>query len=76
MKESINKKAPFFGQHMTEARTKAGLSQAQLARKMGLPVSKIDHYENRCPNPPMKFILRISTVLNVSLTDLLKEDKK
>ena len=75
MKKPTNIKAPFFGENLAEARTKANLTQAKLADKLGLPVKAIDHYEHRCPNPPLTFVMRVSRILNVSITNLLKENK-
>ena len=75
MVRPTNKEAPFFGQCLAKARANANLTQAQLAEKLGLSVKTIDHYERRCPNPTLKFVMRVSKILNVSIVNLLQEDK-
>lgn len=70
------KEAPEFGKRLAKIRNAMGITQAQLAEKLGLSVKTIDHYERRCPNPSIKFVKRISEILDISVSELLGENKK
>jgi putative transcriptional regulator len=54
-----------FGQHMRALRGEAGLSCAELARKAGVPVSTLRHWENGRGFPGVPAFLRLAEVLGV-----------
>ncbi|MBK6722974.1 MAG: helix-turn-helix transcriptional regulator [Acidobacteria bacterium] len=65
------KEAPFFGKRLSAVRRSKGLTQQQLADKLGIKRSLIDYYETRSPNPALDFIERSAAALEVSVAELL-----
>lgn len=55
------------------ARVVAGLTQAELAKKVGVSASLITHIERRKACPSLGTLSRISRVLNVSLDELAQD---
>ena len=62
------------GQRIKEARKKAGLTQAELAEKLGVSSSFIAQYENDLRNPKPDTLQRIATALDISVNRLLFSD--
>lgn len=56
------------------ARTRAGLTQAQLAKEVGVTRQTINLIENGRYNPTLKLCLAICHRLNASLDELFWED--
>jgi len=65
------REAPRFGQRLAAVRRNKGLTQTQLAERMGTNQKMIDYYERRSPNPALDFIERAAVALEVSVADLL-----
>jgi transcriptional regulator with XRE-family HTH domain len=65
------KEPPFFGQRLSAVRRSKGMTQQQLADKLGVKRSLIDYYETRSPNPALDFIERAAAALEVSVAELL-----
>lgn len=65
------KEAPFFGKRLSAVRRSKGLTQQQLADRLGIKRSLIDYYETRSPNPALDFIERAAAALEVSVAELL-----
>jgi len=65
------KDAPLFGQRLAAVRRSKGLSQRELADRIGVTRELIDYYERRSPNPALDFIERAAQALEVSVADLL-----
>ena len=57
-----------------ELRLAAGLTQEQLAKKMGLDQGAISHWERGKNNPLRKYHKKLAKVLGVTVDDLLKEE--
>lgn len=57
---------------LREIRQKRGISQYRLAKLTGLSASGIRHMESGRVTPTLFFLLRISSHLDVRLTDLLE----
>ena len=68
------KEAPSFGKRLAAIRKQQGLSQAQLAERLGSTRSNIDYYERRATNPTLDFIQRCAEVLGVKVPELVGED--
>jgi len=50
-----------------EARTKKGISQSELAKKMGTKQSVISRLESRGSNPTMSLLIKISKALDIPI---------
>jgi len=71
MKKSNTKHTSPFGKNLAAARNNAGLSQAKLAKKLGVTRAMIDYYENRAKNPSTTFVITASTKFGISADSLL-----
>lgn len=63
-----------IGTIIKEKRTKSGLTQEDLAKKLHVSRSTISNWEIDRNYPDIKLIVNISKVLNIPLEKLLKED--
>ncbi|AKQ07449.1 transcriptional regulator [Bacillus phage Pavlov] len=62
--------------HITKFRDKAGLSQTELADKLGVDKATINRYEKGTRQPSVEMLYKISKVLNVSIDNLIKGVKE
>lgn len=65
-----------FSQKLKELRKQHGLTQAQLAKELGIGVSTIGMYESNIRKPSYMVLKKISTYFNVSIDYLINETKK
>ncbi|MDI6745182.1 MAG: helix-turn-helix domain-containing protein [Thermodesulfovibrionales bacterium] len=72
------KKEPAFniGGQIKNARIRLGMSQKDLADKIGLTSSFISQIENNQISPSLNSFLQIAEALGISPTDLLQKEKK
>ncbi len=63
----INKNLKFL-------RAQQGLTQKQLAEKLGLKQAAIGAYEEERATPPLSSLLDITKIFNINLDDLVKQD--
>jgi len=63
-----------FMKNLKKIRKLKGLSQQDIAEKTGLTIRKISYYENYAVNPPIDKIKLIAEILNVKISDLLKDE--
>lgn len=68
------KKPSEIGARLAELRREAGLSQAQLARLLGMPQRTLSYYERESPDLPARLVAGISRVLGVPVAQLVKVD--
>ncbi len=62
-----------IGQNVIHLRERAGLSQAELARRMGVPASRVwDLESNRYMYPDVRTLIRAATAMGCSVEDLLE----
>lgn len=61
------------GQRIKEARKKAGLTQAELADKLGIPYQSISQWERDTRNPKYDTLRRIAAALGVDWMDLVPD---
>jgi transcriptional regulator with XRE-family HTH domain len=59
-----------FGKRMQYARRLRGLSQAELARRLGMPRQQVNNYEKDRFDPSLEVAKRIADALEVSLDAL------
>lgn len=64
-----------MGNKIRDARLKLGMSQKDLADKIGLTSSFISQTENDQISPSLNSFLMIAAALNINLSDLLQNDK-
>ena len=62
---------PFFGKRLAYFRQQRGLTQQELAQELGMTRELIGHYERRCENPSIEFLLNFSKTMGISLDELL-----
>lgn len=65
-----SRQAPAFGARLAELRHARGLTQEQLAERMGATQKTIDYYERRAANPSLDVITRCAEALGVSRAEL------
>lgn len=65
-----------FGMALSRERIKRGLTQAELAERMGTTVRVISHFEREVKNPPAETVKKLADALGISLERLLYPDKK
>ncbi len=71
---SVKKEAPLdVGKRIKELRTRSGMSQKELADKVGLTPSFISQLENNQIAPSLSSFIQICDALGVSLSDTLNE---
>ncbi|KPA87280.1 putative transcription factor, MBF1 like protein [Pseudomonas asplenii] len=69
----VDKKA--FSERLLWARSKAGMSQKELAEKSGISVPQINRYESGKASPRLRSAIRLGHVLGVDAYDLAPELK-
>ena len=67
------KPAPKFGQRMAAFRVAKGLSQAQLAKELGMTRALVGYYEREARNPSLVLVERIAAFFGVSVAELLND---
>lgn len=64
----------FFAENLKFLRRQAGLSQEELATKLGLNRGNIASYEKGTAEPSLENVLKIVKFFNIELTDLVEKD--
>jgi transcriptional regulator with XRE-family HTH domain len=65
---------PLVNKNLKFLRVQQGLTQKQLAEKLGLKQAAIGAYEEERATPPLSSLLDIIKIFNVNLDDLVKHD--
>ena len=60
-----------FGQRFKEARTQCGLSQKQVAEKLGIEQSNVSDWENNVSRPEYENLIALARLYNETLETLL-----
>ncbi len=63
-------------ERIKQLRTDRGLSQVELAQKLGVSKQSVSNWENDNIQPSIEMLLKISHVFSVSTDFLLGEDKR
>ena len=61
------------GELIKAARKKAGMTQAQLAEKLGISYVGVSQWENDLRNPKLDTLQRIASALGVPVQDLIRD---
>lgn len=64
-----------IGNQIKKLRESKGLTQKQLAYKIGVSAVTITRYENNDREPNIKILNKLSTVFNISIDSLINEDQ-
>lgn len=64
-----------IGERVTELRTENGLTKTQLASRLGIGESAIDHIESNRRKPSLKTAVRMANIFSVSLDELIGTDE-
>ena len=62
-----------LGKKIRQARKNAGLTQQELANKIGVTQAMVSYYEKDIKKQTIEVTKRIASVLNVSLDELVKD---
>src|SRR3546814_16587917 len=62
-----------FGARLQRLRTKAGLSQAEVAKRMGVSPPSISSWEKGRARPKRGRMAKLATILGVPISDLLDD---
>ncbi len=65
------KEAPPFGRRLAALRRQKGLSQRELAERLGVPRETVDYYERRAVNPTLDVIQKVAAAVEVSAAELI-----
>lgn len=60
-----------MGQHIKEARLKAGITQAELADKLGIPYQSIGQWERGLRTPKIETLRKIAKALGIHIVELI-----
>ncbi len=63
-----------IGEKIRQAREKLGLSQAELASKVGVSQAAISQFEKGSARPSLLVFIRLSRVLGLSMEQLITEE--
>jgi transcriptional regulator with XRE-family HTH domain len=72
MSRKTSKKISGFGTRVREIRQRKGVSQVELAKRLGVTQRGISYYENEANNPSMDVIDKIAAALGVSKRMLIE----
>jgi transcriptional regulator with XRE-family HTH domain len=62
-----------FGVRLRELREKNGLSQSELAERVGIPIDSIQNWEQGRTRPRIEALGKLARALGVTLDELLQE---
>jgi transcriptional regulator with XRE-family HTH domain len=68
-----SKPAPFFGQRMAAFRIAKGLSQGELADKLGMTRDLVTYYERAAKNPSLETVKKIADFFGVTVGEMLND---
>lgn len=68
----MNDEAQKLGDNLKKIRTKKGITQIEISKKLGVNRSFVSNLENGKTNPTLATITKLAQVLGVSTNELLK----
>lgn len=63
-----------LGENIRRIRKEKGLSQSDLAKKLGVPYQQIGQYENAKRNPKLETIAKLARALEVPIVELIGKE--
>jgi transcriptional regulator with XRE-family HTH domain len=70
-----SKTEPVVGKRLAIARQRKGITQADLAERLGVSQSLVAHYETRATNPQLGFLERAAVELGTTVAELIGEEE-
>ena len=67
------REAPLFGRRVAALRKRAGLTQAELAKALGVSVPLVGYYERQTPNPTLEIVNKLAIFFDVRPSYFLDE---
>ena len=64
-----------FGRRLAMSRKKYGLTQMELAEKLGIAVETVKYYETQSKNPTLATLQKVSDVFGITIDELLYDKK-
>ena len=65
-----------FGQRITNLRKEKGLTQNDIAEKIGVTAQAVSKWENDQATPDIDILIKLSDIFEISLDELLGKEKK
>ena len=65
-----------FGQRFQRLRKEAGLTQEEVAEKVGITPQGVSKWENDLSSPDINILVKLAEILGVSVEELLGKDKE
>ena len=65
-----------IGQRIKAARKQVGMTQAELALKLGIPYQSIGQWERDIRNPKLETLQRIADAMEISVSELVGKDSE
>lgn len=65
-----------FGQRFQRLRKEAGLTQEEVAEKVGITPQGVSKWENDLSSPDINILVKLAEILGVSVEELLGEEKE
>lgn len=75
MENKINKYIKALAKNLKEQRLNLGLTQKEMAEKMGVKYQSYQAYERGISSPSLENLLKIAEIYNSSLDDLFEREK-
>lgn len=66
--------APAFGRRLAALRQQQGLTQTQLADRLGTTQKRVDYYERRAQNPTLDVVQKVAEALECAPAELIGDD--
>jgi transcriptional regulator with XRE-family HTH domain len=63
-----------FGKRLAALREQKGVTQSELADRLGVSQQLVAYYERRALSPSLDFVEQLATALDVQLTELVGDD--
>lgn len=69
---ALNENLRSFGSHLAKLRVSKGLSQSELARRMGKDQQSYQRVESGNINPTLEYLQEVAKVLDLNMSELFK----
>ena len=74
MARKKNNELPNFGERLAALRKRAGLTQTELAERLGVTQRVITYYENESDWPPVHLLPKVAKVFDITVDELMSAE--